>query len=73
LSIADSDVERSMEHRRNTRDDMADADTIARCRELLGEEAEGLTDEDIDHIRRHADAVAHVIVEMFLEQRTAKE
>jgi hypothetical protein len=62
-----------MDHRRNTRDDIADADKITRCRERLGEEAEGLTDEEVDHIRRHADAVAHVIVKMFLEQRAAKE
>jgi hypothetical protein len=63
-----------MDHRRNTRDDdIADADTIARCRELLGEEAEGLTDQEVDHVRRHADAVAHVIVEMFLEQRAPQE
>jgi hypothetical protein len=58
---------------RNTRDDLADADTIARCRELLSDEADGLSDEEMDLIRRPADAVALVIVEMFLEQRTARE
>jgi hypothetical protein len=62
-----------MDHRRNTRDDISDDNTVARCRELLGDEAEGLSDEEIDHIRRHADAVAHMLVEMFLEQRTAQE
>jgi hypothetical protein len=62
-----------MEHRRNTRDDIADDTTTARCRELLGDEAEGLSDEEIDHIRRHADAVAHVIVAVFLEQRAKQE
>ncbi len=62
-----------MDHRRKTRDDIADDNTTARCRELLGDEAEGLSDEEIDHIRRHADAVAHVIVEMFLEQRAEQE
>jgi hypothetical protein len=62
-----------MEQRRNTRDDIADDNTIARCRELLGDEAEGLSDAEIDHIRRHADAVAHVIVEMFLEKRPEPE
>jgi hypothetical protein len=71
--MADSDVGRSMDHRRNTRDDIADADTIARCRDLLGDDADGLSDEEIDRIRRHADALAHVIVEMFLEQRAAQE
>lgn len=44
--------------------------STARCRELLGEEADGLSDEDIDRIRRYADAMAHVIVEMFVDQRT---
>jgi hypothetical protein len=51
----------------------ADAITIERCRKLLGDEADGLSDHEIDHIRRHADAIAHVIVEMFLERRAAQE
>jgi hypothetical protein len=51
----------------------SDALSIARCRELLGDEAEGLSDDEIDKIRRHADAVAHVIVEMFMEQCAAQE
>jgi len=62
-----------MDHRRNTRDDIADDDTIARCRELLGDEADGLSDEEIDRVRRHADAVAHAIVEMFLNHRAEQE
>ena len=62
-----------MDHRRNTRDDIADDNTIARCRELLGDEAEGRSDAEIDDIRRHADAIAHVIVEMFLDQRAEQE
>ena len=62
-----------MDHTREGRADISDANTIARCRALLGDEAEGLSDDEIDQIRRHADAVAHVIVEMFLEQRTARE
>jgi hypothetical protein len=53
--------------------DIPDANMIERCRELLGDEAEGLSDREIDQIRRHADAVAHVIVEMLLEQRAAQE
>jgi hypothetical protein len=28
---------------------------IARCRELLGEDAESMTDQDIEDIRRHAE------------------
>jgi hypothetical protein len=62
-----------MGHGHNTRDDIADDSTIARCRELLGDEADGLSDEEIDRARRHADAVAHVIVETFLEQRAEQE
>ena len=72
-SIVDFDVGRSMGHTRDNPNDVPDANTIARCRELLGEEAEGLSDTEIDQIRRHADAVAHVIVEVFLEQRAAQE
>lgn len=62
-----------MDHRRNTRGDTADDNTIARCRELLGDEACGLSDEEIDRVRRHADAVAHMIVEMFLDRRAEQE
>jgi len=51
----------------------SDANTIARCRALLGDEAKGLSDVEIDQIRRHADAVAQVLVQVFLEQRTARE
>ena len=57
----------------NRIDDIPDANTIARCRELLGDEAEGLSDREIEQIRRHADAVAHVILETFLEQRASQE
>jgi hypothetical protein len=47
--------------------------SIARCREILGQDAYGLSDIEVDRIRQHADAMAHVIVEMFLEQRAAPE
>ena len=47
--------------------------SIARCRELLSEEAEGLSDDEVDLIRQHAAAIAHVIVEIFLEQRGTRE
>lgn len=52
---------------------LPDPNVIARCRELLGDEAAGLSDHDVDRIRRHADAMARVIVEMILEQRAAQE
>lgn len=44
---------------------VADATVIARCRAMLGPEAEGLSDQDVEHIRRHADTMARLIVEMF--------
>ncbi len=47
--------------------------SIARCRELLGSEADGLSDVEVDQIRRHADVMAHVVVEIFLEQRASRE
>ena len=50
-------------------DDRLEPISIARCRELLGDEADTLTDEDIELIRRHAETVAQVVVEMFVESR----
>ena len=41
---------------------------IARCRELLGEEAEGLADDEVDEIRRHAQAMAHLVIEIALDR-----
>ena len=45
-----------------------DGATISRCREMLGDEANALSDKDVDQIRRHADALARLIVEMFQKQ-----
>jgi hypothetical protein len=47
--------------------------TIARCREILGDEAVGLSDVEVDQMRQQADVMAHLIVDMFLEQQTAQE
>ena len=47
--------------------------SIRRCRELLGEEADGLSDREVDQLRQHADALAHAIVDLFLEQRPTPE
>lgn len=41
--------------------------SIARCRELLGEDAESMTDQDIEDIRRHAETMACIVVEMYQE------
>jgi hypothetical protein len=47
--------------------------SIARCRELLGEDAESMTDQDIEDIRRHAETMACIVVEMYQAQRRASE
>jgi hypothetical protein len=41
--------------------------SIARCCELLGDDGCALSDEEIDLVRRCADARAHILVEMFLQ------
>jgi hypothetical protein len=45
--------------------------SIERCRELLGDEAVGLSDEQVDQIRRHAETMARVVIDAFLEGRLA--
>ena len=47
--------------------------SIERCRELLGDEANGLSDAAVDQIRRHADAMAHVVMEIFVEPLASKD
>lgn len=42
---------------------------IDRCRELLGDEAIGLADEEVEVISRHADTMAHAVIELFLGHR----
>ena len=46
-----------------------DQATIDRCRELLEDDAIGLSDEEVARVRRHADAVARIVIELFLESR----
>lgn len=58
--------------RMNARDDRAcppEPIPLGRCRELLGDEAEALSDDDVEAMRCHAQALAHVLVEIFLEAR----
>jgi len=43
---------------------------LAKCRELLGDEAAALSDEDLDRVRRHVAAMAHVLVLAFLEDNS---
>ena len=43
--------------------------SIERCRELLGDDAVDLCDDEIDRARRCADTVARVVIEMFLDEK----
>jgi hypothetical protein len=56
-----------MEFVERTEEDIPEPISIARCRELLGEEAESLTDQEVALIRRHAEAMAGIVVEMYQE------
>jgi hypothetical protein len=54
-------------------DDRPEPISIARCRELLGDEADSLTDQDIERIRRHAETMACIVVEIYLERARIPE
>lgn len=41
--------------------------SIERCRELLGDEAVGVSEKHIATIRDHADTMAHLIVDLLLD------
>jgi hypothetical protein len=43
--------------------------SIDRCREMLGDEAADMDDDEIDRIRRCADTMARVVIELFLEEK----
>jgi hypothetical protein len=43
--------------------------SIERCRELLGTEDRGLSDEEIEAIRVQTDAWAHVLLDIHLDQQ----
>jgi hypothetical protein len=47
--------------------------SIRRCREVLGHEADDLSDEELDQIRQHAHMMAQVILEIFLERHAPRE
>jgi hypothetical protein len=48
-----------------------DQATIDRCRELLEDDGIGLSDEEIARVHGHADVVARIVIELFLESRKA--
>lgn len=40
--------------------------SVARCRELLGDEADTLSDEEVLIVARHAESLAHVVIDLAL-------
>jgi rRNA maturation endonuclease Nob1 len=41
--------------------------SVERCRELLGDDADTLSDEEILVVARHAEALAHVVIALALQ------
>jgi len=41
--------------------------SVARCRELLGNEADRLSDEEVLIVARHAESLAHVVIDLALQ------
>ncbi len=59
---------------RRTRDSETGADfDRALSRELLGEDAESMTDQEVEVIRHHAETLACIVVDMYQEQCRASE
>ena len=44
-----------------------EAVTIARCRKLLGDDANALTDDEVLAVVRHAEALAHIMIDLALQ------
>jgi hypothetical protein len=41
--------------------------SIARCRELLGDEADALSDDEVCEVARHAEAMARILIDLALQ------
>ena len=41
--------------------------SIARCRELLGDDAEIISDEEVVAVARHAETLAHILIVVALQ------
>ena len=44
-----------------------EATVVARCRELLGDDANTLTDDEVLAVARHAETLAHVMIDLALQ------
>ena len=47
-------------------EDDSERNSLAKCREFLGDEAADFSDEQVEAIQQHAQAMAHVLIEIFL-------
>jgi hypothetical protein len=54
-------------------DDKSNSIPLTRCRELLGEEADPLTEQEVASIRRHAETMAWILAEMYADGCTLPE
>ena len=41
--------------------------SVARCRDVLGDETDALTDDEVIDIARHAEAMAHILIAVALQ------
>ena len=41
--------------------------SVARCRELLGDDADTMSDEEVLVVARHAESLAHVVIDLALQ------
>jgi hypothetical protein len=41
--------------------------SVARCRELLGDDADTMTDEEVLIVARHAELLAHILISVALQ------
>jgi hypothetical protein len=55
---------------KSSHDGSLPSDAIERCRRLLGNDAIGLSDEQIEAMCHHANTMAHIIIEMYLVDRS---
>ena len=44
-----------------------DSISVARCRDVLGDEADALTDDEVIDVARHAEAMAHILIALALQ------
>lgn len=44
--------------------------SVARCRELLGDEARTLSDEEVLDVARHAETLAHIVIDFAVSGRS---